>query len=128
MTSGSSEQTMVDNIFGVVTNKRVTYMAKKGWFGGGIREDVPLKQVVSVRYETERKIFAGLFLVILGIILLVAIVGIIPLFIGVLLLWGSPMVVVITAGGTVSPVIGYPWQKQQANEFTSALRGQLFSE
>jgi hypothetical protein len=60
MTSGSPEQTMIDNSFGTVTNKRVTYMAKKGWFSSGYREDVPLKQVVSVRHATERKVFLGL--------------------------------------------------------------------
>jgi hypothetical protein len=128
MASSSSEQTIIDNCFGIVTNKRVTYMAKKGWFGGGRREDVPLRQVVSVRYEIERKVFIGLFLIVLGIVLIAIIVGIIPLFLGVLLIWGSPMVNVVTAGGTASPVIGWPWQKGEAEAFTSSLRTQLFSE
>jgi len=128
MTSGSPEQTIIDNPFGIVTNKRVTYMAKKSWFSGGRREDVPLKQVVSVRYETDRKIFLGLFYVVLGLVLITFIVGIIPLVSGVLFLWGSPMVNVVTAGGTAAPVSGWPWQKQEAEAFASALRSQLFSE
>jgi hypothetical protein len=128
MTSGSPEQTIIDNPFGIVTNKRVAYMVKKSWFGGGRREDVPLKQVVSVRHDTERKLFWGLFLTVVGLASLMYIVGIIPLGLGVLLLWGSPMVNVVTAGGTSNPVIGLPWQKQQADEFASALRGQLFNE
>jgi len=128
MTSASPEQTIIDNSFGIVTTKRVTYMAKKSWFSGGRREDVPLKQVVSVRYETSRNIFLGLFYVVLGVLLISFVIGIIPLVFGVLILWGSPLVNVVTAGGTAAPVSGWPWQKQQAEAFTSALRGQLFSE
>lgn len=76
MSSGSAEQTIIDNLYGTVTNKRVTYFAKKSWFSGGYREDVPLKQVVSVRYETSRMIFAGFFLVVIGLFLVLAIIGI----------------------------------------------------
>jgi hypothetical protein len=38
------------------------------------------------------------------------------------------MVNVVTAGGTSNPVIGWPWQKQQAEAFASTLRDQLFTE
>jgi hypothetical protein len=122
------EQTVIDNPFGIVTNKRVTYMATKGWFSGGRREDVPLKQVVSVRLETSRSIFLGLFYIVLGLALITFIVGIVPLVLGVLYLWGSPRVNVVTAGGTSAPVSGWPWQKQEAEVFANALREQLFSE
>lgn len=128
MSSGLPEQTMIENAFGAVTNKRVTYMAKKGWFSSGYREDVPLKQVVSVRHVTDRKVFLGLFLIVVGIALLAIIIGIIPLIIGIQFLWGSPTVQVVTAGGTGEPMIGLPWQNKEAEEFTRALRGQLFSQ
>jgi len=128
MTSGSQEQTIIENPFGLVTTKRVTYMAKKSWFSGGSREDVPIKQVVSVRYETSRNIFLGLFYIVLGLLLITFIIGIIPLIFGILILWGSPRVNVITAGGTGAPVSGWPWMKQEAEAFVNALRGQLFSE
>jgi hypothetical protein len=128
MTSGSQEQTIVENAFGIVTTKRVTYMAKKSWFSGGSREDVPIKQVVSVRYITSRNIFLGLFYIVLGVLLIAFIIGIVPLILGILIIWGSPLVNVITAGGTGAPVSGWPWQKQQAEAFVTALRGQLFSE
>ncbi len=103
-------------------------MAKKSWFSGGVREDVPLKQIVSVRFETSRAIFGGLVCVALGLALLSFVIGIIPLILGILLLWGSPRVVVVTAGGTAVPVIGWPWQKKQGESFVSALRTQLFSD
>ena len=128
MSSGAAEQTLISNMYGIVTTKRVTYFAKKSWFSGGYREDVPLKQVVSVRYETGRSIFLGLFLIVIGLLLLLFFIGIVPLALGILLLWGSPKVNVITAGGTATPVIGYPWQKQGAEAFVNTLRNQLFDE
>lgn len=128
MTSDSAEKVLIDNPFGIVTTKRVTYMAKKSWFSGGRREDVPLRQVVAVRHETDRRVFAGLFLIVLGILLITFFVGIIPLIAGILFIWGSPMVNVITAGGTATPVTGLPWQKEEADAFVNALRSQLFSE
>jgi len=141
MTSSSKENVLVDNCFGIVTNKRLTYMAKKSWFRGGRREDVPLKQVVAVRYEMDRKVVGGLFLVVLGIVLITVVVGIIPLIFGVLLMWGSPTVSVVTAvmwgsptvsvvtaGGTATPVTGWPWQKSEAEAFVNAVHSQLFGE
>lgn len=73
-------------------------------------------------------IFAGFFLVVIGLFLVLAIIGIIPLAIGILLIWGTPTVNVVTAGGTATPVKGWPWQKEEAEAFVSALRNQLFSE
>lgn len=123
-----SEKIVIDNMFGVVTNKRVTYFANKSWFGGGSREDVPLKQVVSVRYEIQRRLFMGLFLTVVGIAWIREIFGIIPLLFGILFLWGSPRVNVVTSGGTATPVIGWPWQRKQASDFSQSLRRQLFDE
>ena len=127
MTSDSQEQTIIDNGFGIVTNKRVTYMAQKSWFGGGSREDVPINKVVSIRQETNRNIPAGLFFITIGLSSLYILIGIIPLVFGILLLLGSPRVNVVT-GGSSSPVTGWPWQKQMADDFAKAVRNQLFSE
>ncbi len=127
MTS-SPEKVLIENSFGTVTSKRLVYMAKKSWFSGGRREDVPLRQVVAVRYEMDRKIFQGIFLIVLGIVLLYVVIGIIPLILGILLMWGSPTVNVVTAGGTATPVTGWPWQVKEAGAFANALREQLFSE
>jgi pSer/pThr/pTyr-binding forkhead associated (FHA) protein len=124
----SGEQVIVENFFGTVTNKRVTYFSKKGWLSGKYREDIPLRKVVSVRYSKERSTFKGLFLIVLGFCLLMFGVGIVLLVIGFLMLWGTPAVNVVTAGGTSSPCIGLPWHNRAAEEFVSALRAQLFDE
>ena len=128
MPEEQKEQIFVSNMFGLVSDKRVVYFRKKGWFSGGSREDVPLKHVTSVRIEKTRSIIGGIIFVLIGLVTIYFVVGIIPLVIGILLLWGSPTVVVNTAGGDLSAAKGWPWQKGDAEEFVKALHKQLFKE
>ena len=128
MPEEQKEQIFVNNMFGSVSDKRVVYFRKKSWFSGGSREDVPLKHVTSVRIEKTRSIIGGIIFVLIGLATICFLVGIIPLVIGIILLWGSPTVVVNTAGGDLSAAKGWPWQKEAAEEFVEALRKQLFKE
>jgi len=128
MSEAQGEKTYVENPFGIVTDKRVVYYRKKGWFSGGSREDVPLKHVTSVRVETYRSIVGGVLLILLGLMLLVAVIGIVPLAFGILMLVGSPLVVVTTAAGDREAMRGWPWHRQLAEEFAGALRSQLFKD
>jgi hypothetical protein len=43
-----------------------------------------------------------------------------------LLIWGSPTVVVNTAGQDLNVAKGWPWVRGEANAFVEGLRGQLF--
>jgi hypothetical protein len=127
-----AEQTFVENPFGTVTSKRVIYNRAKGWFTGGSREDIPLQHVTSVRLETSRSLLGGLLLLLIGLAMLASpesglvVLGILLLALGVLLLWGSPAVVVNTAGRDLNAAKGLPWQRGEANAFVEALRQQLF--
>jgi len=128
-TEGSSyvaEATHFENAFGTVTDRRVVYYRKKGWFSGGSREDVPLKHVTSVRVDISRKVLGGLVLVVMGLVLLAPVIGIIPLFVGILWLWGSPQVVISTAGANQEIMTALPWQRKGAEAFAHAVRQQLF--
>lgn len=122
MSQAPAETTYLENPFGTVTDRRVVYYRKKSWFSGGSREDVPLKHVTSVRVETFRSIGWGILLILFGWFLIV------PAFLGILLLWGSPVVVVSTAGGDREVMKGWPWDRQLAEDFARALRNQLFRE
>jgi len=121
-------------MFGTITTKRITYFAKKNWFSGGYREDIPLKQVVSIRHETSRNIFWGLTFLLIGLSCFSGndakyfLVGSVLSLLGGLMLWGSPTVNVVTAGGTQSPATGYPWQRKEAEAFVSSLRNQVFTD
>lgn len=129
----NKEQEIAKTTFGTVTDRRVRFLAKKGWFGGGAQEDLPLRHVTSVRLETSRRPILGIALLIAALALLAAagvvkLLFIIPLALGILLLWGSPRVILNTAGGDLRPATGFPWTKADAQRFVSALRAQLFRE
>jgi hypothetical protein len=81
----------VDTSFGTVTSKRIIYFTKRGWLAGGAREDIPLRHVTSIRLETSR---------------------VAP--------WGSPKVVLNTAGGDLRPARGLPWTRPEANRFVKS--------
>jgi hypothetical protein len=129
-----TEQTFVAGVFGTVTNKRVIYQRAKGWFSGGSREDIPLKHVTSVRLDTTRHILLGILLVLIGLPLAFApdshngVVGSVLFCLAVLLLWGSPTVVVNTAGQDKNAAHGWPWQRAEAIAFVDAVRSQLVSQ
>jgi hypothetical protein len=68
-----------------------------------------------------------------GLVLLAAqgglkIVGVVLIVLAVLLLWGSPKVVVNTAGQDLTAAKGLPWKRSAANSFVEALRKQLFNK
>ncbi|TDK28642.1 hypothetical protein E2F46_01885 [Luteimonas aestuarii] len=127
-----AESTFVENAFGTVTNKRVVYYRNKGWLSGGSREDIPLQHVTSVRLDVSRSIIAGLFFLLVGMTLLAAdgglkILGLLFVAFAVILLWGSPRVIVNTAGRDLNAAKGWPWHRQEAAAFVDALRTQLFN-
>jgi hypothetical protein len=128
MAEAAPETTYLENPFGVVTDRRVVYYRKKDWFSGGSREDVPLKHVTSIRFEISRSMLGGILLILLGLALLMWVVGVVPLALGVLLVWGSPRVIVTTAAGDREAMKGWPWDREPAEAFAKAVRDQLFKE
>jgi hypothetical protein len=127
------EQTFVENEFGTVTSRRVVYYRKKGWFSGGSREDIPLQHVTSVRLETSRNILGGILFLAFGLVLLASgggftVLGAVLIVLAVLFLWGSPTVVVNTAGQDLNASKGFPWKRPDATAFVEALRKQLFNK
>ena len=125
-TTNHAQETEFSNEFGTVTKDRVTYFRKKGWFSGGSREDVPIRHVTSVRYEKTRSIGGGIVLLLIGLLTITFIIGIPIAFIGILLLWGSPTVVVNTSGGDKNIMTSLPWKNNNAQEFANAVRTRLF--
>ena len=128
----SDETQALENQFGLVTSKRITYFAGKGMFSGGLREDVPLKHVTSVRVEKERRVVVGLVVGLVALVCLsigeaVAIgVGLVAVAVAVLAFLGQTTVQINTTGGDLAVMKGGPWLHSQAEEFAKAVRGQLF--
>lgn len=130
MTINSGEQSIFSNRFGEISDRRLIYLWKKHWFSGKRRVDIPIKQVVSVSHDTDRSIFYGLFLTVVGISLLryFNFFGIIFFLTGIFMIWGSPRVTVRNAGAENMPSVGFPWEKKSAEEFAVAVRNQLFKD
>jgi len=120
------------NMFGTITEDRVTYFRKKSWFSGGSREDVPLKHVTSVRYDIARNAVFGVILVLVGLAMFsspkAVVLGVPIAALGILLVWGSPMVVVNTSGNDLNTMKSWPWNRGAAQEFADALRKKLFKD
>ena len=123
-----TEQTFASGLFGTVTNKRVIYQRSKGWFSGGSREDIPLKHVTSVRLDTTRNVLGGVLLLLVGLSSITFGIGFVLIALAILLLWGSPTVVLNTAGQDKNAARGWPWQRSAAREFVEAVRTQLVNQ
>jgi hypothetical protein len=87
--------------------------------------------VTSVRYKTHCSLFGGILLLVIGLVLSAGaggskIAGVL-ITVAALVLWGSPKVVVNTAGRDLSAAKGLPWTRGEAKSFVDALRTQLFS-
>jgi hypothetical protein len=126
--------TQFSNEFGSVHSDRVAFNAKKGWFGGGISEDLPIRHVTSVRHETTRSPILGIILILCALGAFSAgegaagFIGIILLALGVLLLLGWPSVTINTSGNDLRRATGGIWQKEAAEEFVSAVKKALFAK
>lgn len=129
-----SEKMIASTIFGTVTDRRVTYFRNKNWFSGGSQQDLPLRHVTSVRVDITRSVIGGVFLILFALVIFGSadsagkLIALLPLALGILLLWGSPKVVVNTAGGDLNAASSWPWTREEAESFASALRGQLFKD
>ena len=133
MENQQSEQIIFQNeAFGNVTDKRVIF--RKKWVGGGSRVDIPLKHVTSVRLDTNRSLLLIATLIVIAIACFYVrsdsaiFVGVLALMLDVLLLRGSPTIIVNTSGRDTERRQGQPWQRRQADEFAEAIRRQLVRE
>ena len=121
-----------ENGFGRVFSDRICFNIKKSWFAGAIEEDFALRHVTSVRAEVSRNVGAGVVLGLVGLFCLfggggLTIVGLVFLGIAVVVLIGSPSVTIVTAGGERRTSVGSFSQKQDADDFSAAVKAALFS-
>jgi len=130
MSEDTAEVIHIKNAFGTVTDRRVIYFRSKGWLSSGSKEVIPLQRVTSVRLEISRHYLLGIPTLLIGLGLLAGhgvlpVTGGVAMLFAVLLLWGSPTVVVNAAGQGLNSEIGWPWQQPEAEAFVEALRARL---
>ena len=127
----TGESSNFANSFGEVRADRIVFNVRKSLLGGTVREDLPVKHITSVRYETKRWPIWGAIFVLIGVALLANgsyLVGLILTAIGVLLIAGVPSVAVNTAGGELRVSLGRPFQNGEAESYASAVRSSVFAE
>ena len=128
----SGRGVFVETAFGNVSDRRVQFFANKGRFGGGVQEDLPLRHVTAVRVESPRHvIWAALFAIGgLGTFAsgeaVAVLAGVCMLALAAFFLWASPKVVINAAGGDLRKSSGWPWVKNEADRFATAVREELF--
>lgn len=132
----TSEKTVHNAGFGAITDRRVMYQSKSLLgLGGGANEDIPLRHITSVGLATSRHPIWGILIALAGVAgffvsqnAIGLIIGVVLIGVAVLLLWGSPQVILSTAGQDRRFVSGPPWTKGEAERFVSQLRTQLFKD
>ena len=130
----SNNSPSFSNEFGSVYPDRIAFYAKKGWFGGGVLEELPIRHVTSVRLETTRKTIIGAILALIGLVLMsnssggAILIGLFLLGLGVLLAIGWPAVTINTAGNDLRTSTGGVWQKPNAEAFVAAVKKALFDK
>jgi hypothetical protein len=95
-----------------------------------------MRHVVAARLETSRHAVWGALLALIGVIWLfmgiaaqsgVSILAIIPLAVGIFLLWGMQRVSVTAADGVARPSVSWPWTRSEAEAFVNGVSKELLA-
>lgn len=140
MSRSSGEQELLTNKFGTISDRQVIFLSNKSLFSSRSREEIPLKQIISVRFYKQKFLIAGIAGII-GILLpffmiiffpgniIAAMAGLIILAFGVWMAYlgflGIPTVAITTAGDKVSQSSGWPNDKNEAKAFALVLREKI---
>jgi hypothetical protein len=121
-----SQQEKVVTPFGMVTSDHLIYPVQRGWLSERSCQDIPLRQVTSVKLEIRRHPIFAILLVLVALACqamdpIGILIAIIPLAFAALLLWGSPLVRVNTTDGDLPPASGLPWTRPEAEWFVAAV-------
>lgn len=71
MNAYASEDVLVSNHFGQITDRRLVFYKKRTLFWDRSREDIPLNHITSVGLEKKRDIIRGAFAVLAGLFFLI---------------------------------------------------------
>ena len=140
MSRSSGEQELISNKFGTISDRQVIFLSNKSLFSSRAREEIPLKQIISVRFYKQKFLLAGIAGII-GILLpflliiffpgniIAATGGLLILAFGVWMTYlgvsGIPTIAITTTGDKVTQSSGWPNDKNEAKAFALVLREKL---
>ncbi len=140
MSRGSREQEILSNKFGTITEKQIIFLSDKDLFKNGSREEMPLRQVVSVRFYQQKSFIAiitgilGILFSLVGVTLLrgnlvtltiAALIITLCVWIAYLGIAGFPTVAITTAEGKITHAKGWPNDRSEAKAFALVLREKI---
>lgn len=136
---GVDDQPIISNKFGVISNQKVVFLSNQGFLSSPSREEIPLQEIVSVRFYREKSlaivILGGLGIllpIVINVVFLGSLIakisGLIVLIVGSWIAYigisGTPTVVITTANSTTQ-ASGWPHDKNEAKAFALILRQQI---
>ena len=60
MSRSSGEQELISNKFGTISDRQVIFLSNKSLFSSRAREEIPLRQIISVRFYKQKFLHADL--------------------------------------------------------------------
>ncbi|MGH3823440.1 MAG: hypothetical protein ACRDRA_11525 [Pseudonocardiaceae bacterium] len=114
-------------LFGAVTSDRLIYNVQQGWLTERSQKEIPLQHITSVTLVIKRYRFFGVLFLLIALAcqaldFVGILIAIVPLSVGILLLWGLPSVKVNTTDeGDLPSTIGPPWTRPEAEWFVAAV-------
>jgi hypothetical protein len=140
MAGDLGDQSLLSNKFGTISNKEVIFLSKKGLLGSKSVEEIPMHQIVAVRFY-KQKSFVVAILGALGILtafviatlfsgsLILKIIGLVVLALGLWVAYigigGIPTVLITTGEGKTTQSSGWPNDRNEAKAFALVLREQI---
>jgi len=125
------ETLLLQNYFGIVSNRRVQYYKNKDLFEKGKKERLYLSQIVDVEYNTRREIVSGaVFLLLATGLFLIGYLATYLLAISLLMFslvcfMPFPILTILKNDQKKARMKAWPWHLKQSKRFLVALRSQL---
>jgi hypothetical protein len=114
--------------FGMIMSDFLIFNVRRGWGREAIHETIPLRHVTSITLEIRRYPTLGVPLALVAALAeaiahpIGTVIATVPLSLGVLLLWGFPLVKVNTADGNLWRASGLPWTRPEAEWLVAAVK------
>ncbi len=125
------ETLLLQNYFGIVSNRRVQYYKNKDLFEKGKKERLYLSQIIDIEYNTRREVVSGVVFLLLASGLFLAgyfatyLLAISLLTFSLICFMPFPVLTILKTDQKKARMKAWPWHLKQSKRFLIALRSQL---
>ncbi|TAE69309.1 MAG: serine/threonine protein kinase [Bacteroidetes bacterium] len=119
---------VLDNFFGIVSNKKICYFEGKDLFEKGTQKEISIKKIIGCELQTHREIPSGLFLLVVAIPILVFYFSVFTLvfsgtlfFLSAICFLEYPTLILLTEEQKKIKMKGWAWHYRSATDFWRAI-------